>query len=114
MPMKSRPKIQLIEDDASIAAALKKELQAEGYEVAVATRGDDGLALALEQSCDVVITDLRMPGLSGLELVQRLHVAKPKLPIIMVTAFGTTESAIEATKLGAYDYLLKPFCGYPG
>ena len=105
--MKSR--ILLIEDDASIVGGLKKELQVEGYEVAVAERGDDGLAQAKEQPFDVVITDLKMPGLSGLELVEQLHAAKPKLPIIVVTAFGTTETAIEATKLGAYDYLLKPF-----
>src|SRR2546430_3901500 len=109
MKMKSRPKILLIEDDASIVGGLKKELQAEGYEVAVATRGDNGLAQAKEQLFDVVITDLKMPGLSGLELVEQLHATKPKLPIILVTAFGTTETAIEATKLGAYDYLLKPF-----
>ncbi|PYI74594.1 MAG: hypothetical protein DMF01_09940 [Verrucomicrobia bacterium] len=109
MKMKSRPKILLIEDDASIVGGLKKELQAEGYEVAVATRGDNGLAQAKEQPFDVVITDLKMPGLSGLELVEQLHATKPKLPIILVTAFGTTETAIEATKLGAYDYLLKPF-----
>src|SRR5205814_2704704 len=97
------------EDDASIVGGLKKELQAEGYEVAVATRGDNGLAQDKEQPFDVVITDLKMPGLSGLELVEQLHATKPKLPIILVTAFGTTETAIEATKLGAYDYLLKPF-----
>lgn len=107
--MKARPKIQLIEDDASIAAALKKELQAEGYDVAVATRGDEGLSAAVHGAWDLVITDLKMPGLSGLQLVEKLHGAKPKLPIIMITAFGTTETAIEATKLGAYDYLLKPF-----
>jgi len=107
--MNPQPKILLIEDDASIAAALKKELQAEGYQVATATRGDDGLSQAKAQPCDVVVTDLKMPGLSGLELVEQLHAAKPKLPIIMMTAFGTTETAIEATKLGAYDYLLKPF-----
>ena len=105
--MKSR--ILLIEDDASIAGGLKKELQVEGYEVAVAERGDRGLAKAKEQPFDVVITDLKMPGLSGLELVEQLHGAKPKLPIILMTAFGTAETAIEATKLGAYDYLLKPF-----
>ena len=105
--MKSR--ILLIEDDASIVGGLKKELQAEGYEVAVAERGDKGLAQAKAQPFDVVITDLKMPGLSGLELVEQLHAAKPKLPIILVTAFGTTDTAIEATKLGAYDYLLKPF-----
>ena len=109
MRMKARPKIQIVEDDSSIAASLKKELQAEGYEVAIATRGDDGLAAAVKDSCDLVITDLKMPGLSGLQLVEKLHAAKPKLPIIMITAFGTTETAIEATKLGAYDYLLKPF-----
>jgi DNA-binding NtrC family response regulator len=107
--MKVRPKIQLIEDDSSIAASLKKELHTEGYDVAIATRGDDGLAAAINDSCDLVITDLKMPGLSGLQLVEKLHAAKPKLPIIMITAFGTTETAIEATKLGAYDYLLKPF-----
>src|SRR5256884_3031582 len=109
MKMKSRPKILLIEDDASIVGGLKKELQAEGYEFAVATRGDNGLAQAKEEPFDVVITDLKMPGLSGLELVEQLHATKPKLPIILVTAFGTTETAIEATKRGAYDYLLKPF-----
>ena len=106
--MNSQPKILLIEDDPGITAALQKELQAEGYHVAIAMRGDDGLASAREQPCDVVLTDLKMPGLSGLELVDQLHAAKPKLPIIMMTAFGTTETAIEATKLGAYDYLLKP------
>jgi len=107
--MKSRPKILLIEDDASIVGGLKKELRVEGYEVAVAERGDKGLAQAKEQPFDVVITDLKMPGLSGLELVEQLHAAKPKLPIILMTAFGTTETAIEATKLGAHEYLLKPF-----
>jgi len=107
--MKSQPKILLVEDDASIVGGLKKELQVEGYEVAVAERGDKGLAQAKEQPFDVVITDLKMPGLSGLELVEQLHASKPKLPIILMTAFGTTETAIEATKLGAYDYLLKPF-----
>ncbi len=107
--MNPRPKILLVEDDIGIAAALKKDLQAEGYEVAVAARGDEGNSRAQQESWDVVITDLKMPGLSGLDLVAQLHAAKPKLPIIMMTAFGTTETAIEATKLGAYDYLLKPF-----
>jgi nitrogen regulation protein NR(I) len=107
--MNPRPKILLVEDDAGIAAALKKDLRAEGYEVAVAVRGDEGNSRAQLESWDIVITDLKMPGLSGLDLVAQLHAAKPKLPIIMITAFGTTETAIEATKLGAYDYLLKPF-----
>ena len=69
--MKSR--ILLIEDDAGIVGGLKKELQVEGYEVAVAERGDTGLAQAQAQPFDVIITDFRMPGLSGLELVRQLH-----------------------------------------
>jgi len=101
--------VLLVEDDPGIVAGLRKELQSEGYDVAVALRGDDGLAAALEHAFDVVITDLKMPGLSGLELVERLHRARPKLPILLVTAYGSTETAIEATKRGAYDYVLKPF-----
>jgi DNA-binding NtrC family response regulator len=104
-----KPKILLIEDDASTAGSLQKVLCAEGYEVFVARRGDAGLEQAQQQTFDVVVTDLRMPGLGGLELVAQLHAAKPKQPIILMTAHGTTETAIEATKLGACDYLLKPF-----
>ena len=104
-----KPNILLIEDDASTASSLRKVLCAEGYEVTIATRGDSGLAQAQQQSYDVVVTDLRMPGLGGLELVAQLHAAKPKQPIILMTAHGTTETAIEATKVGACDYLLKPF-----
>ena len=104
-----KPKILLIEDDASTAASLQKVLCAEGYEVDSASRGDDGLERARRQSYDVVISDLRLPGLTGLELVAQLHAEKPKQPIILMTAHGTTETAIEATKQGACDYLLKPF-----
>ncbi len=71
-------------------------------------RGDTGLDRAREGSLDVVITDMRLPGLGGLELIRELHAAKPRLPIILITGHGTTETAIEATKLGAYDYMLKP------
>ncbi len=104
-----KPRILLIEDDAGIASALQRELRSEGYEVSLASRGDDGLSQAQAQSWDAVITDLKMPGLDGLELVEQLHQAKPKLPIILITAHGTTETAIAATKRGAFDYLLKPF-----
>src|SRR5208282_2331192 len=66
-------------------------------------------ARAAHDPFNVVLTDLKMPGLNGLELVRQLHAARPRLPIILITAFGTTETAIEAMKLGAYDYILKPF-----
>lgn len=108
MSMSMKPNVLLIEDDASLASSLKKVLTSEGYEVDTASRGDKGLEQAKQSSYAVVITDLRMPGLNGLELVEHLHKAKPKQPILLMTAHGTTETAIEATKLGAYDYLLKP------
>ena len=107
--MKSNPKVLLIEDDRNIATGLQKVMRANGYEVAVQGRGDDGLAQALAESFDVVITDLKLPGTDGLELVRQLHQAKPKLPIILITAHGTTETAIDATKWGAFDYVPKPF-----
>ena len=102
-------RILLIEDDAGIADSLERVLAAEGYHPAIERRGDHGLARAVSETFNVVITDLRLPGLGGLELVRQLHQARPRLPIILVTAYGTTEVAIQATKLGAYDYLLKPF-----
>ena len=104
-----QPRILLIEDDPGTASALKKVLQAEGYATDLADRGDDGLAQATSRPFDLVLTDLKLPGLSGMELAVQLRAAKPKLPIIMITAHGTTDTAIEATKIGAYEYLIKPF-----
>ncbi len=102
-------KILLIEDDTRAAISLEKMLRSEGYTVQVSHRGDEGFAMARSEQFDVVITDLRLPGIDGLELVRGLHEAKPRLPIVLMTAFGTTETVIEATKRGAFDYLIKPF-----
>jgi nitrogen regulation protein NR(I) len=101
--------ILLIEDDASLAANLGDVLKEDGFKVTVCHRGDEGLRRASNDDCDVVLTDLRLPGLGGLELVRQLHEAQPRLPVVLMTAHGTIETAIEATKLGAYDYLQKPF-----
>jgi nitrogen regulation protein NR(I) len=103
------PKLLLIEDDRRSAQSLERVLKAKGYSVTLADRGDEGLKCAMNETFDVVVTDLRMPGMGGLELVRELHTAKPRLPIVLMTAFGTTETAIEATKHGAFEYLLKPF-----
>src|SRR5437868_356184 len=107
--MNSAAKILLIEDDPGIVMTLRRVLTDEGHEVGVETRGDAGLARARDDGFDVIISDMKLPGLNGLDLVRELHVAKPRLPIILMTAYGTTETAIEATKSGAYDYLVKPF-----
>lgn len=107
--MKTNPRILLVEDDTNIATGLQKVMRANGYDVTALSRGDTGLERALADPFDVVVTDLKLPGLDGLELVRQLHAAKPKLPIILITAHGTTEVAIEATKWGAFDYVPKPF-----
>jgi nitrogen regulation protein NR(I) len=107
--MNAATRILLIEDDSGIVDTLERLLKAEGHEIVIERRGDDGLARAAKESFNLVITDLKLPGLSGLDLIRQLHTVKPRLPIILVTAYGTTETAIEAMKFGAYDYLLKPF-----
>ena len=100
--MSTAARILLIEDDAGIRETLQKVLAEEGYSVAAERRGDEGLARAGKERFNVVITDLRLPGLNGLDLVRQLHAVQPRLPIILVTAFGTTETAIEATKFGVF------------
>jgi nitrogen regulation protein NR(I) len=107
--VQTAPRILLIEDDASLAANLSDVLREDGFEVTVSNRGDEGLRLSNHDQYDVILTDLRLPGLGGLELVRQLHDTQPRLPVVLMTAHGTIETAIEATKLGAYDYLQKPF-----
>lgn len=101
--------ILLVEDDVRIAGELRRVLEAEGWSVVLAGSAEAGLAQAADKKCDLVLTDFRLPGASGTELLKRLHSEHPRLPVILMTAHGTAETAIEATKLGAYDYLLKPF-----
>ena len=102
-------RILLIEDEWRVADVLKKALETDGYTVAVTNRGDDGLACAKAEPHDLLISALKPPGLSGLDLLRQLHPLKPKLPIIIITRCGTADTAMEATKLGAFDYFIKPF-----
>jgi nitrogen regulation protein NR(I) len=107
--MPSTAHVLLIEDDQSLAKNLCEVLDSDGFKVALCHRGDEGLRRATNDECEVVLTDLRLPGLGGLELVRQLHEVQPRLPVVLMTAHGTIETAIEATKLGAYEYLQKPF-----
>jgi nitrogen regulation protein NR(I) len=102
-------RILLIEDDVGAAKSLERLLRGQGYTVAVCHDGTQGFQRAREEDFDLVITDFRLPGVDGLELIRQLHALKPRLPMVLMTAFGTTETAIEATKYGAFEYLLKPF-----
>ncbi len=107
--MNATHRLLVIEDDTSLASALASVLSAEGYLVDLARRGDEGCRLAIRNRYDAILTDLRLPGLGGLDVIRKLHEEIPGTPILLMTAHGTTETAIEAMKEGAYDYLLKPF-----
>ncbi|WP_395746399.1 sigma-54-dependent transcriptional regulator [Prosthecobacter sp.] len=102
-------RLLLIDDDDDFASSLLTVLETSGHLVRRASDGTTGVQMAMTESFDVVICDFRMPGIGGMDVLQQLHAAKPRLPVILMTAFSTTERAIESMKAGAFDYLLKPF-----
>jgi DNA-binding NtrC family response regulator len=101
--------ILIIDDDDQLRKSFNKLLTDEGYRPKCAASGEAGLKIVQQEVLDLVILDMRLPGMNGLETFQAIHEMEPKLPVIIMTAFGTTETAIEATKMGAFDYILKPF-----
>ena len=101
--------VLIIDDDPQLRISFEKLLLQEGYDVVSASSGETGLEVVRDQTPDLVITDIRLPGMNGLEAFKAVREMQPKLPVIVMTAYGTTEMAIEATKLGAFDYVLKPF-----
>ncbi len=101
--------ILIIDDDDQLRKSFHKLLSEEGYTAEGAASGEAGLEIIQNQLPDLVIVDIRLPGINGLETFEAIHALEPKLPVIIMTAYGTTETAIEATKMGAFDYILKPF-----
>jgi DNA-binding response OmpR family regulator len=101
--------ILLIEDDERIASLVKRGLEENDYQVTIAYDGQMGKKLALQHDYDLIITDIILPKLSGLELCQDIRIAKPDMLIIMLTALGTTDEKVEGFDAGANDYLVKPF-----
>jgi nitrogen regulation protein NR(I) len=102
-------KILVIDDDEQLRKSFVKLLAEEGYSVKSTSSGEAGLTLIQTEVPDLVVLDMRLPGMNGLGTFEAIHEMEPKLPVIMMTAYGTTETAIEATKMGAFDYILKPF-----
>jgi DNA-binding NtrC family response regulator len=102
-------KILIIDDDTSLRRVLEYNLQEEGYEVCAAADGEHGLLLFAEQQPDLVITDLKMPGISGFQVLEAVKKGSPQTPVMVLTAFGAVATAVDAMKLGAYDYITKPF-----
>jgi two-component system, NtrC family, response regulator len=101
--------ILVVDDEKNYLLVLKELLGGEGYEVVIAQSASEALKVFQEKELDLVITDMKMPGMNGMELLGVLKEKDLHLPVIMMTAYGTVEKAVEAMKKGAYDYILKPF-----
>ena len=101
-------KLLIVDDEPSVCYSLEKRLRSETLEVLTAGTARQGLRLVEEHRPDVVLLDVRLPDQSGLDAFERMHELEPQLPVIIITAHATTETAIEAMKRGAFEYLLKP------
>ncbi len=106
--MKTKGRIVVVDDDESLRRVTQFQLEQAGYEVTTAASGAQALHVLQLSPRDLVITDLKMPGLSGLELLRKIRADYPEVSVIIVTAFGTVETAVDAMKAGAYDYITKP------
>jgi len=102
-------KLLLIDDEEDVRYSFQRIFDSPDLELAAASSGEEGLKIIPKFRPDLVLMDVRLGGLSGLETLRRIRQSDPKLLVILMTAYGTTQTAIEAMKLGAYDYLLKPF-----
>jgi two-component system, NtrC family, response regulator AtoC len=102
-------RVLVVDDEANLRKVLSAMLRKEGYEVAMAENGEVAQAEFEKNGADVVITDMVMPRLGGLDLLKAVHSTRPEVPVIIITAHGTVDSAVEAIKMGAFDYITKPF-----
>jgi DNA-binding NtrC family response regulator len=107
--MCEQPTILLIEDEARLRRNLQILLQNDGYCVVTAEHGEEGLQRLQEETFDLVITDLIMPKMDGFEVMEYLQKHYPETVVVAITAYASTESAIQALRRGAYDYIAKPF-----
>ncbi|MGH7199672.1 MAG: response regulator transcription factor [Planctomycetaceae bacterium] len=105
----SRRRVLVVEDDAAIRRGIVDALEYEGYQPLEAERGDAGLRTALSGAFDLVLLDLVLPGLGGLDVLREVRLARPTLPVIILTARGEEADRVQGLKLGADDYVVKPF-----
>src|SRR5438309_6765667 len=102
-------RVLLVDDEADVQYSFRRIFDSPEIELSTASSGEEALERIPRVQPNLVVMDVRMGGMNGLETLRRIRQLDTKLPVIMMTAYGTTQTAIEAMKLGAYDYLLKPF-----
>ncbi len=103
------PKILIVDDEKNLRLTMSMSLEPLGYEIGTAVDGEEALRQLEEQNFDLMLLDIRMPGMDGIEVLRRASKQHPEVRIIMVSAHGTVENAVEAMKLGAVDFIQKPF-----
>ena len=103
--------ILIVDDEKNYLLVLESLLGTEDYEIITTDNAHDALRTVREADLDLVITDMKMPGMNGMELLEECKKTKPELPVIIMTAYGSIEMAVEAMKKNAYDYITKPFHG---
>ena len=106
---REKVRILVVDDEETVRSLFRRTLEEAGYEIATAANGEEALREVSEREPEVVLLDIKMPGLSGIEILGKLATDWPDICVIMVTAVVDTQTAVEAMKLGAYDYITKPF-----
>ena len=101
-------RVLIVDDEAELVSALEERLNLRGFQASGVTTGAEALSLLAEMPFDVVLLDLKMPGLGGLEVIKKIKVDQPGLRVILLTGWGSEEDAEKGKELGAYDYLMKP------
>jgi two-component system, NtrC family, response regulator HydG len=104
-----RPRLLVVDDDRAILTLIGTIALAEGFDVATTVSGEDAMKQLRERPSDLVLVDLRMPGITGLDVLRAIREANPRVKVVLMTGFGTIDTAVEAVKLGAMDFLTKPF-----
>lgn len=104
-----KAKILIIDDEENIRKMLARALEAENYQVETALNGEDGLEKLKENDFDLILLDLKLPGMDGIEILEAMRKQDILVPVLIVTGYGSVESAVQVMKLGAIDYLQKPF-----
>ena len=107
--MNHQAQILVVDDEMGIREGCKRALAEEGYTIDLAEDGTIGLQRVKEKSYDLILMDLMMPGIGGLDLIKKVHDIDPEIIVVVITGYATIETAVEATKRGGYDYLPKPF-----
>ncbi len=101
-------KILLVDDEDEFAATLAERLELRGYDAEIAKDGESGISLVSAGSFDIVVLDLMMPGLTGIDTLKQMKIIDRDLPVILLTGHGSTKEAMEGMRLGAFDFLMKP------